>query len=140
MNKVLYFLPLLFLFSFNSSAQCGSFVEKVCNSQLSPYTNSGFNNVARIGPGEAVDFNVNFYSALDYRLMVCSEGEFSRPIVFRLRDLDGKILFDSQEAKKEFCDLRFESSQMLVLEVDAPPARDGKAKKACVAVLVGLKA
>lgn len=145
MKNFKYFLACvigLFIISSSAQSQCKRFTEKQCLPQLTPFTNNGQINNATLFEGDSASLMMTFYSLLDYRLMVCSHEVLGGGVHFKVRDNDGNILFNSQEANKHFWDFRVNSTQDLMVSVIAPENSENMTDipaSGCVSIILGFK-
>jgi hypothetical protein len=123
----------------NAYGQCGRYAEKKCLPALAPYVNNGQLNTTTLFAGDSTSMVLTFYSLLEYRLIVCAH-EVLRGAHFKVRELDGELLFDSRKGKS-YWDFRVNATQELRIDViipddkgvgDIPPS-------GCTAIVVGFK-
>mgnify|MGYP006072316171 FL=1 len=145
MKHLRYFLAIsigVFLFSNTINAQCKRFTEKQCLPKLAPFTNNGQINNATLFEGDSASLIMTFYSLLDYRLIVCSHDVLGAGAHFKVRDNDGNILFNSQEAQKSSWDFRVNSTQDLMVSVIAPKNPENLTDipaSGCVSIILGFR-
>ena len=129
--------------SFSLAAQgCKGFTKKNCLPGLSPYVNNGQINSTTLFEGDSASLRMTFYSLLDYRLMVCSHPVLGDKVRFRVKDLDGEELYNSENSDKNTWDFRVNSTQELLIDVVAPedPANVSETvPSGCVSILLGFK-
>lgn len=123
----------------NTHAQCGRFAEKRCFPTLSPYVNNGQVNSTTLFAGDSTSMVLTFYSLLEYRLLVCTHESLTGAH-FKVRELDGELLFDSRRGKG-YWDFRVNATQELRIDVIVPDAGGGNdiPPSGCAAIVVGFK-
>lgn len=140
-----YFLAIsigFLVLSSTANGQCKRFTEKQCLPKLAPFTNNGQINNATLFEGDSASLMMTFYSLLDYRLMVCSHEVLGAGVHFKVRDNDGNVLFNSQEAKKNYWDFRVNSTQDLVVNIIAPKKPKNLTSipaSGCVSIILGFR-
>ena len=145
MKLLNYFLAIsigLLILSNSAQAQCKRFTEKQCLPNLTPFTNNGQINNATLFEGDSANLVMTFYSLLDYRLMVCSHEVLGTGVHFKVQDNDGNILFNSKEAQKNYWDFRVNSTQDLIVSVNAPENSGNLTDipaSGCVSIIHGFK-
>jgi hypothetical protein len=140
LTPIVCIVCLFLTLQFSASAQCRSVAKKQCFPQLSPYTQNGEFNSARLAPGESAEVQMTFYAGQNYRLMVCSEGVLG-DVNFKVLDTDKKELYNSKKSDSKTWDFNVTSTQQLIVAVDVPVS-DAPTKiipEGCVSILVGFK-
>ncbi len=140
LRTVICVIGFLTAFGFTASGQCRSVAKKQCFPQLSPYTQNGEFNSARLAPGETAEIQMTFYAGQNYRLMVCAEGVLG-DVNFKVLDADKKELYNSKKSDSKTWDFNVTSTQQLIVAVDVP-ASDAPTRiipEGCVSILVGFK-
>jgi hypothetical protein len=133
-------VALLALMSNNVNAQCKGFAKKKCMPQLSPFTHDGKMNLAQVWPGDKADLMMTFYANTPYRVVVCSTSPL--PVDYKVKDLDGNVILESNTNEKPFIEFKVQATQKLVVEVTVrKPAKklNDMAYQECLGVFVGLK-
>lgn len=148
MKKKYFFRYIIALFSMvffstASIAQCNSssFIKKKCIPNIQPFTQSGQITSQKLSSGQKTELKLTFSSGQDYRILICSE-EIIGDVTFRIKDLAGKIIFDSKDNDfPDFWDFKVKSTQQFIVEVTVPPSDSPSSilPSGCVSIIVGFK-
>ncbi|MGQ0829029.1 MAG: hypothetical protein ACT4ON_11630 [Bacteroidota bacterium] len=130
-------------FSTASIAQCNSstFIKKKCIPNIQPFTQSGQIATNKLSSGQKTELKLTFSSGQDYRILICSE-ELLGDVSFRVRDVVGKIIFDSKDNDyPDFWDFKVKSTQQFIVEVFVPQSDSPSSipPSGCVSIIVGFK-
>jgi len=134
-KKIFSTLVLLGAFTFIAAAQCKSLVKKNLP-RLAPFTHNGQLNSASVPEGGVVDFKLNCYTGLTYRLALASDAILGK-VSFRVLDEDNNEVYNSNEDNTTSWDFNVGSSQELTVEISVPLT--DKTIRGCIALLVGFK-
>ncbi len=142
LNPIRIFLALAFVFmGLGLSAQCKYFTQRKCLPQLEPYQNNGQINTTVLFEGDSAALRMTFFSEQEYRLMVCSHSSLGDSVFFKIRDMDGELLYNSK-GKQDSWDFKVNSTQDLNVSVIVPRQKDnmtGLPQSGCVSVILGFK-
>jgi hypothetical protein len=146
--KQQYFKKVALLFVFITTfstiqiyAQCNTFVKKMCNHKITPFTENGQSNTKTLTAGEKAILNVTLFAGQVYRILVCSE-EILGIVSFKVTDATGGVLFDSSKnGQLDFWDFRMKSSQTIKIEIIVPLSSytSSVLPSGCVSIIVGFK-
>ncbi|UTW63872.1 hypothetical protein KFE98_06970 [bacterium SCSIO 12741] len=146
MKSTLYTLSILAVFAFfmnmDASAQCRRFTQKNCLPELAPFINNGQINTTSLFEGDSASLVMTFYSLLDYRLLVCSHPVLGENVHFKVRDMSGTLLYDSQGSGKIFYDFSVASTQDLRIDVIVPEQKDNLSEttpSGCASIVLGFR-
>lgn len=121
---------------------CKRFTQKNCLPGLEPYVNNGQINSTTLFEGDSASLRMTFYSLLDYRLMICSHPILGENVRFRVKDVDGDELYNSEGSEKDSWDFRVNSTQELIIDVVVPEDASNPSEippSGCVSVVLGFK-
>jgi hypothetical protein len=134
-------ISIVAFFSTVGMAQCPAFVKKKCMPNIQPFTQNGQMNSSTLSSGQKTELKLTFSSGQDYRILVCSE-EILGEVTFKVKDLAGKILFDSKDFDNpDFWDFKVQSTQQFTVVVTVPPSNSPSSvpPSGCVSIIVGFK-
>jgi len=130
-------------FSTAAIAQCNSstFIKKKCIPKIQPFTQSGQIITNKLSSEQKTELKLTFSSGQDYRILICSE-ELLGDVSFRVRDVMGKIIFDSKDHDyPDFWDFKVISTQQFIVDVSVPPSDSPSSipPTGCVSIIIGFK-
>lgn len=144
MKKVFYFIIFAGLLTFshlNLQAQCKSFANKICKTELNPYIHDGNFHAAILAIGEEAELYKTFYAGQEYRIAICG-SDMMPAIEFRVYDSNKKLIYTNRDNNyKKTWDFRVEASQQLKIWVKVlnPEKSQPDLMSGCVAIMFGFK-
>ena len=135
LGLILSFITLLSVSNLN--AQCDT-IANFChkNNFTVEYISDGQNYRAFLFGEQEAEFESTFFAGTTYRISACT-GFTQGSLIFKLKDEEGNILFDSQEmGNAPYWDFSFENTVTLKItaQLDALEAKSG-----CAVILIGFK-
>lgn len=139
--KTTFLFFLLVTASTWAAAQCPSFTREYCQDQISAYESDGQFSGGILFEGEEASVSQTFYDNKQYRLFVCSAAALGDSLYFEVSDMDGQLLYSSQNKGRSYWNFTVASTQDLNIRIVSPDLHpDEKHKRSgCVSILTGYR-
>ncbi len=139
--RTISFLIIFALITFAVHAQCKMFAKKYCLDKIKPYSFNGQINTVKLSEGEMAQLFLTFYKDQEYRVYVCSQGNFES-VEFKLVDAaNNNLLFHNKDHKyTDTWDFLSKSTHQVEIRVFIPEDKSSTmVQSGCVSILVGFK-
>jgi len=136
--SALYILFLMFFSSYNTQAQCKTFVRS-CVPQLHPYIHDGSYQAVIMGEGEEAEVIRTVFAGQQYRLFICVDNALPN-VEFIVSDNRRNILFDNRKNDNvNIWNFKPATTQLIKITIRIPK-KGGNAEQTfgCVSVLFGI--
>ncbi len=138
-------LPTLLIIFFlcagiNSYPQCKMFAKKYCMDKLKPYIFNGQINTLKISEGEMAELNLTFQKGQNYRIYVCSQGNFDRVEFKVINATNNDLLFyNKNQDFTEVWDFKSNTAEQIAIRVfvPEPEKKENMVQSGCVSIMIG---
>lgn len=141
--KLIYtFISVIFflLASFSSFSQCKMFAKKHCMDKIKPFTYNGQINTLKITEGDMAELNLSFQKDINYRIYVCSQGNFERVEFKVLEAKNNEVLFyNKNQDFTDVWDYKAPNAQQVIVKVFIPESEQKSSllQSGCVSIMIG---
>lgn len=137
MKKILILAIVVLSFTISSKAQCDT-IANFChkNNFTVDYISDGQNYRAFLAGEQEAEFSTTFFGGATYRIAACT-GFTQGNLIFKIKDEEGNVLFDSSEfTNAPYWDFKVNSTMTCIItaQLDLHETQSG-----CASILIGFK-